>query len=294
MTFYLNLVLALLAIPLLILPFGKLRDKRVNAYWGFTKGGVAFYICMFLATGASIWKEYLNSREEDTKEKRNIDVQSRVDTITQKIRILDDLNQQINEVNDNTSESLVERERLLGEFNKMSEKIKAFNEYEKIKFNSEGAELVPANLPNFTLFDSIKTQYFLNFPIKNIGNRTASNVDITIVSFTGKNGVIISDTILSSASTPETRISPISKSNGWPKYRYIVVIRNYEMIENFDMQLYLYVSVNYIDAITKESKQFADYYMWNRFIENGYKFGICPSYENNLVKEYMSKHNLKL
>lgn len=60
MTLYLNILLALLAIPILILPLeGKLRDKRVKANLGFTKKGIWFYVFIILATLTAWYKEYV-------------------------------------------------------------------------------------------------------------------------------------------------------------------------------------------------------------------------------------------
>jgi len=246
-----NIILLLSTIIITVLPFlGNLTDKRRKGLNVLTTRGKLFAVSILFLLGFGIFKEVRVNYEDELKDRSTVEVKSKVDIINQKVSSLDSLNFRLDAVHFNTLQVIKDRERFLGEFSRMNDKLKSFNEYEKLKFYSERPELVPADVPNFTVLDSIKTQYFLNVPMKNIGNRTAIKVESNIIFFAVKNEIIYDKYEWEPVTTPETIMSPISKSNSWPTFRNAATIRKYEKIENFDEWIYLFVQIRYVDAIT--------------------------------------------
>jgi|GEM_PF-2510554 len=297
MSFYLNIILAIIAIPLIILPFGKLRDKRVKANFGFTINGIIFYVCMVLATGISIWKECLSNQEEGTKEKRNNEVQSKVDTISDKIRSLDSLGQQLDAVHFNTLQAIEERERFLVEFNRMNDKIKSLTENEKQKFESSHPEIIIYEEPFFSVFDSVNLKYSLKFRLINNGSRTADKIEINPIIFVSTDKEIISHLEIGKLrrpTNPTTKISSYEKSKLYTEVFYDEIgFPDNESVERFNNIVFLAIKVQYSDAFTGEKHSNIEYFGWYNFSKNKYTFKRCSNEGFNLIEKYLNKINLK-
>lgn len=305
MALFLGILLLVLALPITILPFlGDLADKEKKWPKNIKPLGKWFLFCMILAVLVGVSEKCVSNREGNEKDKRDSETSQQVrdlpseikdatDTLLQELLSLDSITDILTEVNKSTSKSLKERGRVLKEFNAINEKIKISTDYERLKFNAGRPDLVLDKIPYFSVIDSSKSQYLQNFPVINLGGRTASDVDITIIAFYVKNNLIYHSERLEPLSTLETRIPPSDKSGNAILFKYIVTPRNNIKLEVIDESVYLYLSIKYADDITKDKHEFKQYYFWENFKKSKYEFGFCTPRLSNIVKEYIKQHNIK-
>ena len=280
-----NVLLIIIAIPIVILPFYNLMNKNETVWYKkLTKEGIIFYILIGFVAVLQVVKEVQSSKNEIDEVTIRNEMKGDIDSLKNIAFFSSDT---IGDLRD----SIARITQIIGSVGDRStsieNKVDALTERGKASENLD-LKLIESDRPILTLYsamitsDEMVTDKHIDFTFSNVGKRPITNVIGRIYG--------MKDTVTVNLGTiPVSRSDNFASAKGFTIHQRLLLNPDSTPL---DKPIYYYFSITYNDFVFDTSYKYEIASKLPPFKKGEYlpKLSMCPEWEVNRIKKWI-KYN---